>query len=346
MRSAQTGGAEDLYFAIHYLVSLTDERLNLPEYRKFSGLRCEIQLQTILNHAWAETTHDIVYHRPNIEGFGTKQYAAIEERLRKIMNKYLIPAGYEFQKVQYDFERLRQGKELFDRNAVEALKTADDNNDTYELLQRVKSDLLPFYDDVPAVAPEIIRNTVKAIKKARTTATKEIETPLGNLPGHTAEEVAKTGMEIIETLRYVDVQETFRVLCDLYVSAATGEEGRLIIQVAERLAHNDLDVWRQAGFIVQKLLQESLTALNEDDRAAARPVVLAIAVQILDPELSGSTWQFKSVSLHRGAVPVSDAFGVVRRNVIDLLFRMYDQAGLEGEKRELVQPLKEAIEIS
>jgi ppGpp synthetase/RelA/SpoT-type nucleotidyltranferase len=68
----------DLYFAIHYLVSLTDERLVLPEYRKFRGLRCEIQLQTILNHAWAETTHDILYHRPNIEGFGTRQYAAIE----------------------------------------------------------------------------------------------------------------------------------------------------------------------------------------------------------------------------------------------------------------------------
>ena len=90
--------AEDLYFAIHYLVSLTDERLAFPEYRKFRALRCEIQLQTILNHAWAETTHDILYHRPSIEGFGTKQYAAIEQRMREIMNKHLIPAGYEFQR--------------------------------------------------------------------------------------------------------------------------------------------------------------------------------------------------------------------------------------------------------
>lgn len=36
--------AEELYFAIHYLVSLKDERLVLPEYRKFRGLRCEIQI--------------------------------------------------------------------------------------------------------------------------------------------------------------------------------------------------------------------------------------------------------------------------------------------------------------
>ena len=142
------------------------------------------------------------------------------------MNEHLIPAGYEFQRVQYDFERLQQGKELFDRNTVEALKTADDNNARYEQLQRVKNDLLPFYDDLPAVAPAIVRNIVEAIKKARTTATKEIETPLGNLPGHTAEEVVNAGIEIIEVLSYADVQETFRVLCDLYVSSATDGERR------------------------------------------------------------------------------------------------------------------------
>jgi ppGpp synthetase/RelA/SpoT-type nucleotidyltranferase len=335
--------AEDLYFAIHYLVSLSDERLALPEYRKFRGLRCEIQIQTILNHAWAETTHDILYHRPDIEGFGTKQYGSIKERLRKIMNKYLIPAGYEFQTVQHDFERLRQGKELFDRNTVEALRTADNNNDRYEHLLRVKNDLLPYYDDVPAVAPEIIRNTVEAIKKARTAAPKEIETPLGNMPGHTAEQVVNAGLAIIETLRYVDVQETFRLLCDLYVSVATDEERRRIVQVAERLAHNDLDVWRQAGFIVQKLLQESITALSVDDRTATRPIVLAVARQILDPELSGSTWHFNSVSLHRGVVPASDAFGAVRGKVINLLFQMYSGAGSQGEKREVLQTLNEAM---
>lgn len=335
--------AEDLYFAIHYLVSLTDERLALPEYRKFRDLRCEIQLQTILNHAWAETTHDILYHRPEIEGFGTEQFAAIKERLTNIMNKHLLPAGYEFQKVQHDFERLQQGKELFERNTVEALKTADNNNDRYEHLRRVKSDLLPYYDDVPAVASEIILNTVEAIKKARIGPTKEIETPLGNLPGHTAEQVVHAGLELIETLRYVDVQQTFRVLCDLYVSAATDEERNRITQVAEQLAHNDLDVWRQAGFVVQKLLQESIAALSDGDRVAARPVVLAVAQEILDPELSGSTSHFNSVSLHRGAVPASDAFKAVRSDVINLLFRIYGDAGSESEMRQVIQVLNQAM---
>jgi hypothetical protein len=32
--------------------------------------------------------------------------------LAKIMNDYLLPAGYEFQKVQHDFQRLMQGEAL------------------------------------------------------------------------------------------------------------------------------------------------------------------------------------------------------------------------------------------
>ncbi len=73
------------------------------------------------------------------------------------MNQHLLPAGYEFQKVQHDYERLLEGKELFDRGTLEALDTAKDNNERHEQLERVRKDLLPFYDDVPAIAPEVIR---------------------------------------------------------------------------------------------------------------------------------------------------------------------------------------------
>ena len=59
-----------------------------------------MQIQTILDHAWAETSHDIVYHPAPLQGFGTKHFEGIKKRLEKIMNQYLLPAGYEFQKVQ------------------------------------------------------------------------------------------------------------------------------------------------------------------------------------------------------------------------------------------------------
>jgi ppGpp synthetase/RelA/SpoT-type nucleotidyltranferase len=143
--------ADQLYFGIHYLVSMTEGRLSLPEYAAFRGLRCEVQLQTILDHAWAETSHDIVYHPAPINDFGTEHLAGIKKRLEKIMNQYLRPAGYEFQMVQQDYERLLAGKEAIDRGTLEALGAAQDNNVRHEQLQRIRENLLPLYDDIPAV---------------------------------------------------------------------------------------------------------------------------------------------------------------------------------------------------
>ena len=49
------------YASVHLVVEFTDSRLNLPEYAFFKGMKCEIQVRTILQHAWAEIEHDIVY---------------------------------------------------------------------------------------------------------------------------------------------------------------------------------------------------------------------------------------------------------------------------------------------
>ena len=62
--------AQKRYQAIHYTVCLSRARTALAEYAKFNGMRCEIQIQTILNHAWAETSHDILYKSPVAPGFG------------------------------------------------------------------------------------------------------------------------------------------------------------------------------------------------------------------------------------------------------------------------------------
>ena len=110
---------EELYRARHYIISMKPERLALPEYARFAGMRAELQIQTLLNHAWSETAHDIVYKNSLPAGFGAGEMEAIKRRMARIMTKYLVPAGYEFQKVQHDAERLQQGKAIFERGPIE-----------------------------------------------------------------------------------------------------------------------------------------------------------------------------------------------------------------------------------
>ena len=49
------------YCSVHYVVKMSPNRLVLPEYKAFEGMKCEIQIRSVLQHAWAEIEHDIGY---------------------------------------------------------------------------------------------------------------------------------------------------------------------------------------------------------------------------------------------------------------------------------------------
>lgn len=49
------------YKSIHVVATIKDDRIALPEYQKFKDRKFEIQIRTILQHAWAEIEHDRDY---------------------------------------------------------------------------------------------------------------------------------------------------------------------------------------------------------------------------------------------------------------------------------------------
>ncbi|MED1201968.1 GTP pyrophosphokinase family protein [Heyndrickxia acidicola] len=49
------------YSSLHYIVKLKEPRASLPEYARFNDINFELQIRSILQHAWAEIEHDIGY---------------------------------------------------------------------------------------------------------------------------------------------------------------------------------------------------------------------------------------------------------------------------------------------
>jgi ppGpp synthetase/RelA/SpoT-type nucleotidyltranferase len=49
------------YQSVHFLVKIKKDRTRLAEYERFAGAIAEVQVRTILQHAWAEIEHDIQY---------------------------------------------------------------------------------------------------------------------------------------------------------------------------------------------------------------------------------------------------------------------------------------------
>ena len=224
--SPDTSSATELFSSINYVVRFNDQRVVLPEYTRFRGMWCEVQVQTTLNHAWSEMAHDTIYKKPKLKGFGGRLMQDIEQRMEKIMRDYLLPAGYEFQKVATDFERLSIGKELFDQDALTALANCSkDNNELHDLMERFATYVLPNYDDLQSVQHEVRSAVVTAVKQARETPMRPIETPFGEDPGHTVEQIVSVAANILDRLRYLN-EEAVEATFDAIMRALSRREER------------------------------------------------------------------------------------------------------------------------
>jgi ppGpp synthetase/RelA/SpoT-type nucleotidyltranferase len=337
--------ANQRYQAIHYTVSLSKTRSALAEYAKFKDLRCEIQIQTILIHAWAETSHDITYKCFESKGFGQRAIASIEARLNKIMDGYLLPAGHEFQKVQHDFQRLMQGKELFDRGTIEALDASASNNERHEILRSLREYVLPNYDDIAAIYPELRAVLLRAVDNANVTETQPIETPFGNLDGHTAADVIRLCVGIISDLRYVNVGAAFRALGHVYRATNDGDVRNEVSQSVEELARYDLDVWRQAGPAVQLELVNVIDGLAGEERDALWPVLQMVWRECLNTELRGTSWSAEAMTISSAAMPAVEELKAIRRSSIDGLLEFYDKAATTDEKLSILNSLWTAMRL-
>jgi ppGpp synthetase/RelA/SpoT-type nucleotidyltranferase len=113
------------YHSIHYLVSLKQNRLTLPEYRQFKGLVGEIQLRTILQHSWAEIEHDV-------------QYKAKSALPNEIKRRFMTLAGLleiadrEFQQIQIEDERLqKEARQKIDEGNLREVEITPDSLKSY-----------------------------------------------------------------------------------------------------------------------------------------------------------------------------------------------------------------------
>jgi ppGpp synthetase/RelA/SpoT-type nucleotidyltranferase len=89
------------YASVHFVVEFRPEMLKLPEYALFDKMKCEIQVRTILQHAWAEIEHDIVYKSPGKIPFRVRRRFACLAGLLEIADR-------EFESLRQDEMAVRQ----------------------------------------------------------------------------------------------------------------------------------------------------------------------------------------------------------------------------------------------
>jgi RelA/SpoT family protein len=113
------------YKSVHFLVHLNEDRLHLPEYARFTGMTAEIQVRTVLQHAWAEIEHDIQYKSATtIPGEIRRRFMALAGMLEV--------ADREFQAIQdSDIELREQARRSVDLGNLEQVEITPDALEAY-----------------------------------------------------------------------------------------------------------------------------------------------------------------------------------------------------------------------
>jgi ppGpp synthetase/RelA/SpoT-type nucleotidyltranferase len=331
----------ELYTSNHFVVKLNADRLAQPGFGQFAGMRCEIQVQTILNHAWSEMAHDTVYKAPELDALGTRALDEIKARMRRIAQEYLVPAGYEFQKVAADYDRLIKGKALADEKPLDAIVAAPDNNERFEALVRFKDQVLPLYDHPAESYPVIVDRLIAAAQAARTTTPIAIETPYGNYAGKTFEQVLTPIGEILSYYRYMDSATTFAAVLTLDDLAVEPDAAKGVTKLGEVLTKFNFHL-TDHGVGVQVVLLDAMNALGPEGCNAHRRLLTPMLGNMLSLEVSGATHHSARVEFKRGTLPASAELKTIRARALHLLKALFVRADNDAQRLAALQAMRAA----
>lgn len=101
------------YLSVHYILQLSEKRLELSEYKIYKNLKCEVQVRTLLQHAWAEIEHDRNY-----------KFAGVLPK--EIKRRFYLIAGV-LEMMDSEFDRLSKDIDEYAKNAKKAVSIGDYN---------------------------------------------------------------------------------------------------------------------------------------------------------------------------------------------------------------------------
>jgi putative GTP pyrophosphokinase len=97
------------YLSLHFIVTLGKSRNQLAEYKQHAKFKLEIQIRSVLQHAWAEIEHDLGY----------KTEGSVPDEVRRNFSRLagLLELGDE------EFERIREQLDTYEKHVEDTIDT-------------------------------------------------------------------------------------------------------------------------------------------------------------------------------------------------------------------------------
>lgn len=335
--------SNECYTAVSFVVKLKKERTSLREYSEYEGLRCELQITTLLNHAFSETNHDIGYKRPDAGGYGKRTVDLLDQQLKEVMVDHLIPAGYKLQKIHDDYLRFKEGKEYFDSGVENKIINSPDRNELFDSLEKYKDTVVPHYDDFVKEFSGIIKILNLSIGLSGKLSYKDIETFFGKLPGKAHTDILKISLEILNSIQYVNPVGVFQFQINLYEKSENKEDKKTILNMLEHLVEFNLISLRNYEFY--QVVCSTVASWSDTLLKSYKEVVLIISKALLATEFNSFENDHKSTKIIPHTLKGSNEIKYIREKCISFLIRLYGLCDSVREKLGIVNYLNGASRL-
>lgn len=115
------------YRSTHFILRIKDSWLTAPQYRGLADIKAEVQVRTILMHAWAEIEHKLAYKS--------------EKQVPDMFRRKLYRLSAKFEETDEQFEELRLGLGKYRESVIDTAKEGlasfrnrELNLDTFQVL--------------------------------------------------------------------------------------------------------------------------------------------------------------------------------------------------------------------
>jgi len=334
----------DDYNAQHFVVYLNKDRLSLTEYSKYGGLRCEIQLTTVLYHAWSEMAHDITYKpQKELSQFDQVAFESLKKQFSDLMHNHIKQASYGFEFIYKQFEKLKKGKKVFNVEFLSKLFKATSNNELYENLSLLRQYVQEFGDKTPKEF-DILNILENALNKARETGAKPVKRPLGTIEGKDYVSIADVCLDILSELRYFHTEKVFKLLITLSTDADQAVKNKAM-EVLGRLASYNLFVIQKIGYSPHLYILDQLKKWDHVKMIEHFEAITEIASQLFNPSYEGhSMSDYKTFTLQHGPLVVNEDLINIRKDTISILEKIFVLTSELTIKKNILHALNGASE--
>ncbi|MED4780958.1 RelA/SpoT domain-containing protein [Brevibacillus choshinensis] len=331
--------SHDDYNATHLIIKFKEERLKLTEYAQFKGFQCELQLTTVLFHAWSEVSHNITYKTPKeLTQFSNDALESLKSHLKETMKNFIKPANYRLEFIHKEYANLLEGRRIFDITFLNRIVLSSNRNEMYEKLLLLVQFVRRYGDKSPSELKlaDFVKIVLTKSKKMKTIKSKIVG--IGYEHKHVAEEC----LEILGIIKYQNTEQVFPLLIEISLDS-NREIREKAINILSELAKYKLKVLQNIGFSIQYYILEEVRMWNYLERTQRLNIMKSVFGKMLEFEYEDTSMQdYKTFSYGFGVIKTGEHIKHIRQQIIEMLIDLFGKVKSPTDKVTILQILKEA----